>query len=590
MPAHGWKIAVRAAHGVGPDCGGKWGPEVNLTISSGVVSSGLMIASGTSVIILAGGSAVDTTVLSGGLQIVSGGVASGTVLQGGQDVINGGTVYATSVFADSTENINSGTVSGDVIESGGSAIVDGLGGAIVSATQIRSGGVLLNEGTIDSTVVSAGGELEANATDSGTQIQSGGLEVVQAGGSALNTNVALGGLLVVLNGGSATGTSGAGGMVSGPVVLQTASGPDNLGSNATGTQVTAGETLYVLSAGTAFSAQVNGGVINVQSGGGAYATLITDGGTEVVSGENLASGATIDGGSVLLQGPSTASGGFVFEGSNNDLSIGPSVGFNATISGFTAGDTIDLQGLAFASGGSASLSSGSLVVSEGGASKALQLASAVTNGGTFALAADGVGGTLVSLACFAQGTRIATPGGPVAVEDLRVGDRVVTQSGGAQAVLWLGHRRVDCRRHPAPAKVRPVRVAAGAFAEGVPARDLFLSPDHAVLVDGRLIPIRCLASGISIAPVDVDAVTYWHVELAVHDVLLAEGLACESFLDTGQRSAFANGGDVVMAHPEFARDLHDGAACAPLLLAGPALAAIAARLARRAKRRRVAAA
>jgi hypothetical protein len=90
--------------------------------------------------------------------------------------------------------------------------------------------------------------------------------------------------------------------------------------------------------------------------------------------------------------------------------------------------------------------------------------------------------------------------------------------------------------------VWPVRIASDAFGPGVPGRAVMLSPDHAVFVDGALIPVRHLVNGRTVAQVAVDQVTYWHVELARHDVLLAEGLPCESFLDTGNRGAFVDGG------------------------------------------------
>ena len=80
---------------------------------------------------------------------------------------------------------------------------------------------------------------------------------------------------------------------------------------------------------------------------------------------------------------------------------------------------------------------------------------------------------------------------------------------------------------------------AGAFSEGAPRRDLLLSPDHAVYIDDVLIPIRYLVNGVSIVQQTVDAVTYWHVELPEHDVLLAEGLPAESFLDTGANTRYA---------------------------------------------------
>jgi hypothetical protein len=185
-------------------------------------------------------------------------------------------------------------------------------------------------------------------------------------------------------------------------------------------------------------------------------------------------------------------------------------------------------------------------------------------------------------ACFASGTTILGGGGAVAVERLLPGDRVVTASGRLAQVRWIGHRRTDLARHPRPWDVMPVRIAAGAFAAGVPARDLVLSPDHAVFVGGALIPVRYLLNGDTIAQETREAVTYWHVELDRHDVLLAEGLACESYLDTGNRQAFDNVPATAL-HPDFAARAGD-AGCARLLLdtAEPDLVAVRAALLARA--------
>ncbi len=106
---------------------------------------------------------------------------------------------------------------------------------------------------------------------------------------------------------------------------------------------------------------------------------------------------------------------------------------------------------------------------------------------------------------------------------------------------------------------------AGAFAEDVTSRDRWLSPDQAVFVDAVLIPVKHLINGTTIVQEPVDEVTYYHVELDRHDVLLAEDLPAESYLDTGNRALFANGGDAVVLHPTFeVPKTWSGDAAAPL--------------------------
>jgi hypothetical protein len=178
---------------------------------------------------------------------------------------------------------------------------------------------------------------------------------------------------------------------------------------------------------------------------------------------------------------------------------------------------------------------------------------------------------VTSAPCFAAGTRLATPDGPIAVEQLHADAFVLTASGNARPVRWIGHRRVDCARHPKPSLVWPVRIAAGAFGSGVPVRDLCLSPDHGVLIENVLIPIKYLANGISIVQEQRETVEYFHIELDDHDIIRAEGLPAESFLDTGQRSAFSHGGGAVALRPDFSARLWEAVGCAPLVVTGPAL-------------------
>jgi hypothetical protein len=100
----------------------------------------------------------------------------------------------------------------------------------------------------------------------------------------------------------------------------------------------------------------------------------------------------------------------------------------------------------------------------------------------------------------------------------------------------------------------PLRLATGAFAAGVPGRDIVLSPHHAIHVEGVLIPAYCLRNDTTVMQLDRVTTDYFHVELPAHDVLFAEGLAVESYLDSGDRHAFANGGGVTVLFAGFAGD------------------------------------
>jgi len=202
--------------------------------------------------------------------------------------------------------------------------------------------------------------------------------------------------------------------------------------------------------------------------------------------------------------------------------------------------------------------------------------------GGFQVHGDGGTGTALiasdAAPCFAAGTRIATPCGEVLVEALAIGDAVSLAGGGVAQVAWIGRRTVDAARHPEPRKVWPVRIMTNAFGPGLPVRDLWLSPDHAVFVDDVLIPVKHLINGTTIAQIPVDDVSYYHVELPAHDLLLAEGLAVESYLDTGDRSNFLNGGGPVALHPDFASRVWEAEGCAPLIVFGSKLEAIRQRV------------
>lgn len=194
-----------------------------------------------------------------------------------------------------------------------------------------------------------------------------------------------------------------------------------------------------------------------------------------------------------------------------------------------------------------------------------------------------VGANEITIACFLEGTTLLTPNGEVAVERLAVGDLVM--AGGDEMrpvpIQWIGRRRLRPAAHPRPEAALPVRIAAGAFGPGTPYRDLSLSPEHAVFVEGVMIPVRCLIDGEMITQPACDGeIVYYHVELPMHDVVRAHGLPVESYLDTGNRAMFEEGGRPLLLHPDFALGMWEAAGCAPLVISGPEVEAARKMMAR----------
>jgi hypothetical protein len=145
-----------------------------------------------------------------------------------------------------------------------------------------------------------------------------------------------------------------------------------------------------------------------------------------------------------------------------------------------------------------------------------------------------------ALPCFMNGTLVRTPAGEVRVEELKAGDLLATHDGRAVPVRWIGRRAVSsifgCESSA------PIRIKAGAFAENVPCRDLLVSPDHAIFVDGVLIHAGALINGISIIreskPPSI--FIYYHVETDDHSLILAENTVAETFVDNVDRMGFDN--------------------------------------------------
>lgn len=162
--------------------------------------------------------------------------------------------------------------------------------------------------------------------------------------------------------------------------------------------------------------------------------------------------------------------------------------------------------------------------------------------------------TVTFTQCLAAGTRIDTPDGPRPIETLRVDDAVLCHAGGSPVA-----RPITAIRHWTLDDEAPVRIAAGAFAAGAPSRDLVLSPDHAIFIDGLLFPARHLVDGHAITREGRGRITYHHLLVDGHDLVRAEGVLVETLLPLGP-AALAG-----------AAHLWDAAGCAPLVVTGEPL-------------------
>lgn len=282
-------------------------------------------------------------------------------------------------------------------------------------------------------------------------------------------------------------------------------------------------------------------------------------------------GAGTDGAIIGAPGADlTLSGGITFAtgGSQGVLLLGPAFDTGTEIEGFAAGDTLDIAGQIYNTA-SYDTSTQQLILSNTIDPLALNIADNGYSADSFSAYTDGNGGTDVSLGpppCYLAGTRIATPDGERRVEELRPGDRVTLAGGGHAPLIWVGERRLDPTTHPRAWEVLPIRIRRDALDTGLPRRDLLVSPDHALLLDGVLVEAKRLVNGRTIIQeAGPRSVRYFHLELARHHILLAEGVAAESYLDTGNRRAFADA-DAPLLHPSFAAP-RAAVSCAPFATA-----------------------
>src|SRR6476619_200771 len=146
--------------------------------------------------------------------------------------------------------------------------------------------------------------------------------------------------------------------------------------------------------------------------------------------------------------------------------------------------------------------------------------------------------------CFLRGTSILTSHGETRVEELAVGDLVVTAKGISLPIRCVGRQHFKQAAGSSWKKtILPVRISRLALDNRTPHADLYLSPNHSLFMDGVLIPAIYLINGRSIVqamPEGVEEIEYFHIELETHEVIFAEGTAAETLLLMADNEAFAD--------------------------------------------------
>jgi len=167
--------------------------------------------------------------------------------------------------------------------------------------------------------------------------------------------------------------------------------------------------------------------------------------------------------------------------------------------------------------------------------------------------------------CYLRGTRILTPTGEVFIETLKRNDSVVTRFGGIQKIKWIGRHSYRGAAVRDNRELVPVHLRAGSLGEGLPARDLYLSPGHSNLLEGTLVLATSLVNGITITQTECpERIDYFQIELEAHDCVIAEGTWSETYADWegGRASSFQNAAEFDALYPEY-RAPETVSLCAP---------------------------
>ncbi|MFT8897285.1 MAG: Hint domain-containing protein [Acetobacter sp.] len=493
---------------------------------------------------------LDATSGYSGNTTVSSGVISGGIIESGGNMTIAGTAMASGLVVNSggvISMVESGQAASTTVSSGGT--IQATGGVITGATLVANGGLIsvasdvLLSGTITDQGMVSGGTLVSGASLDVTTGSAGGMAVGD-GASALVTQGDVRDMIVLSGGVVSAGQDGS---YSGKTIV-------SQGGRLTGGEVCGN--LTVCSGGEAAQFQIaSGGVVDVASGGAVLNDIyVSDAGVLVMSAGADMSGATVhlaNGGHAAID--AAAGGAIVMDGDTNTglivtgLSSGGTFATTITLnpSATEGSDGIEIDGVmpSDITGVSCPDADHFVLTLSDGRQITMHIIGVQSEGYSLHKATDG---DVLYEVCFLAGSMIRTASRDVPVETLQVGDSVMTwdwknRASVSRPVVWVGcsHAivRTDCSDDEAG---YPVRILRDAIADGVPSQDLLVTPEHCLFFENKFIPARMMVNNKSIFyDRSFTHYDYFHIETAEHAVIWANDTLTESYLDTGNRWIFS---------------------------------------------------
>ncbi len=508
---------------------------------------------------------VDPISIDNANQTLQIGAGAHVTITGAESITNGTITLSGGTLVDDRDGLTIG--SGATLSGFGTAgDVTLAGGTITQSTGTLTLNSITGNGMVNGTITDAaitaqGGTLDLTGSIAGTStlaIDLSTTATLKIDGTVVTSdaiNINQGTQTLEVGGGSASLTLGAAESVSNTATLKLDGGTL---TDAAGVTIGSGSNLSgqgVIAANTTVdgSGQVTatGGVLDLRGAVATNPTVDTTGPTDFQIANVTTSTLKFEGN----VGTGTSNPTITFDGTQNGLgkldltAEGNLANFHGVVANFEAGTTITVSGNA---GDTIELNANGHQLDVFNSSHVLQKSVALAGdytGAGFTLVNDGSGTDAITTTavCFLAGTLITTPTGPVAVEDLAIGDLVVTVDGRAVSVKWLG-RQTLMALFGMPEGRRPVCIAAGALGDNLPNRDLCLTSDHALLIDDGLVRALVQAgalvndSTIRRIPLEElgERLVVFHIETKNHEVILAEGTPAETFVDNVSRRHFDN--------------------------------------------------